>query len=1233
MVSTRVVVPFLVSLLGTAPTNGSPAPDPYVALLESYKAEAQSHAHDASLALDLYRAYALKDKLPSVVPLVELLTKYADRRSIDPDARSSARMLLAALERSRGRMPHAAEQMQRLGFVTSFMATGPFDNEGKAGCDVARPADKGADPSARYEGKVREVRWRRLALPSPDGYVDLGAALRPATDVVAYAEAYLEARRDARVVLRLGASGASRLFVNEVRVATDDAYHPPRPDQVDVSVNLHAGTNRVLVKVCQADGPLGFYLRVTDSSGDATNDVTAIDPTVYWQRGSTGNGKARPPPPAAEKVQTLVDKLRQRTEAHRDDARLEGDYAEALVLRRPYDDKDKLGTIEAAKAARKKPDDVRLNLLAARAEEEDANVRRDFLEAAVKAAGTDARPAIELARFHAAHGHADRALRLLRGLPPAAQSYFEVGLELARCEEELGMFPAWVRDVNALAERFPDRPAVVREWARVARRLDRPREAVSRNRVALSLRYDDHEARRALINLLIDLGDVQAAYAELDVEAQLDPADLGTLMRYADLAAENGDFARAKKLFARAEDVCPDEPDYPEREGRALLRAGDRAGAIHAFNLALRLKPQNAALRDALRALEGHEQAFGDEYARDARALAARVTPAPGEDAVILQDLTAVRVFGNGLSSRFEQLVIHVFTDRGVESYRTHYISYAPDRQEVKVVRARVIKKDGSIIESHGESERSLSEPWAGIHYDARARVITLPALAAGDTLELVQRIDDVASDNLLSDYYGDIASVQATDPKKHFEYVLVAPAGRTIFSNDASPAGVKRTESAMPGGADRLYRWEATDVPKVVPEPGMPGWSEVATMLHVSTFRDWDSVGRFYWGLVRDQLAPDDSVRAAVKEALAGVRGDDEMAKVRAIYDYVVSRTRYVGLEFGIHSYKPYAVSKVLARRFGDCKDKASLIVSMLGVAGIDARIVLLRMRHLGRVGAEPASLAVFNHAIAYVPKFDLFLDGTAEDHGSRELPSEDRGASVLIVAPTGKSRFLTTPFDRAADNLTTSEFRVKLDAEGSAQIEGKSTVSGVGAADYRTAYQSPGSRRAVFEEAWSRTFPGLRVQSVSTSDLSALERDVQLDFSLLVPKFARPERDGLSFTPFGQMRPYVESYAPLSTRRYDLILSYPWVNRFRHRYDLPTGFVPGALPPAVDAKSPFGHVRLQYHAEQGAIVADGEVSIEVSVVAAKDYAAFKAFLSQADAAVQARVPVVKSEAKAEAR
>src|SRR4030081_3854612 len=133
-----------------------------------------------------------------------------------------------------------------------------------------------------------------------------------------------------------------------------------------------------------------------------------------------------------------------------------------------------------------------------------------------------------------------------------------------------------------------------------------------------------------------------------------------------------------------------------------------------------------------------------------------------------------------------------------------------------------------------------------------------------------------------------------------------------------------------------------------------------------------------------------------------------------------------------------PFGGKTFLPRRFGDCKDKASLMHAMLEALGIDSRLVLLRMKRLGGIEPAPASLALFNHAILYVPKYELFLDGTAEFHGSGELPADDHGAEALVVEPDGNgSRIRRTPEARCADNLDETRARVSLRPDGSATLD----------------------------------------------------------------------------------------------------------------------------------------------------------------------------------------------------
>jgi len=495
-----------------------------------------------------------------------------------------------------------------------------------------------------------------------------------------------------------------------------------------------------------------------------------------------------------------------------------------------------------------------------------------------------------------------------------------------------------------------------------------------------------------------------------------------------------------------------------------------------------------------------------------------------------------------------------------------------------------------------------------------------------------------VAPENLLSDYFGEVVPFVDTARKERMDYVLLAPASRPIHASDPALPGVSRSVKELPGGL-REYRWTATDLPRLVLEPGMPGSSESAASVHVSTYASWDDVARFYEGLVREQLRPGPGVRAAAARIVAEVRARPENAGlgepgirreiVKAVYEEVVTSTRYVGLEFGIHGFKPYPVEQVLTRRFGDCKDKASLMHALLEAAGIDSRIVLLRMRRLGNLPPAPASLAVFNHAILYVPELDLWLDGTATGSGSRELPSEDRGATVLVVNPGAPPTFRTIPEAVPGDDRVATDLRGTLATDGSATAEGSIAVAGVQAPDFRRGYRSESGRRASLERSFARTFPGLRVESVETNDLSRIEDDVTVRFRVTVPRLARPENGGLALAPFGQGQSWMESWAPASTRRHDLILQSPFENRFALRWELPAGMVPAALPAPERGEGPFGSWSVSLRMEGGALVAQGSLRVSSRRISAADYPAFREFLAGVDRALLRTVRLVRADGR----
>ena len=111
-------------------------------------------------------------------------------------------------------------------------------------------------------------------------------------------------------------------------------------------------------------------------------------------------------------------------------------------------------------------------------------------------------------------------------------------------------------------------------------------------------------------------------------------------------------------------------------------------------------------------------------------------------------------------------------------------------------------------------------------------------------------------------------------------------------------------------------YTWTRRNIEKLESEPGMPLAPEVSPMLEISTFKDWRAFSTWYWNLVRKQFESSPEIRRKVRELTSGA--EDDLAKIRAVYNFVVTDIRYNTWVFGVHGFKPYNAASIFARKFG---------------------------------------------------------------------------------------------------------------------------------------------------------------------------------------------------------------------------------------------------------------------------------------------------------------------------
>jgi tetratricopeptide (TPR) repeat protein/transglutaminase-like putative cysteine protease len=1182
------------------------------------------------------------------------LDAVATNPHVDGGTRSYAGLLQAYARRRRGDLDGAQAKVKALGYVSSWIVVGPFDNEGKTGLSRPfGPEEDIADPlniGRTYDGKERAVRWRSPPDVSPYGWVDAGAWVRPAEKVCAYATTFVKDANDSQkarpMSIWAGAGGAFKVFWNGAEVMRDEKYRALDADRFSTVVTLRPGWNRVVVKACGDEAAPMFSLRLAGPDGAPDATIAVADPshaqeaaaqrfkkTVPTAATGPGQGSAPTPPsraatlrsstsaatPTATPTATVVDGPIPRFEklVKGGDPAAQELYARYLMLTQSDDPAEHMARDLARKAAEKAPTIKRLLLAGELAE--DRNQRAMWIDKAealvTQQTPADDRVAALLARaahlresvnFRDAVPYYEKVLAIDPDNVPATLGEFELYTTAGLHETALGLLD------RALARR-PKSVALLRAMSAELREENRTTDAARVEDRYAALRFDDTSFLRDQIDLAIDRRDKVDAARWIDRYVATNPDSSATLATAARFFISLGDRARAIALYKRALELAPEDTESMAALANVYALAGQKDDQLKLLRKVLELRPQSKDVREYIAHAEPEKPRDDEAYARPAAEFLAKRDAKPeGFSRRTLVNLQVTTVFANGLASRFHQIVFQPLTDAECASAREYAFGFEADSETVQLRGARVYRKNGQIEEAAETGEGPADNPTLATYTSQHVYYVHFPRLYPGDVVELQYRVEDVASRNEFADYFGEVRYMQDDEPIFRSEYVLITPKTRTFYFNKADIPGLQKLTEEK--GESRIYRFVEENVPALESEALAPPMAEALQHIHVSTYKSWDQMGAWYWGLVKDQFTADDEVRRRVAEITKGLT--DDRAKVRAIYDFVVQKTRYVALEFGIHGFKPYRCAQIFARGFGDCKDKATLIVTMLKEAGIPATIVIVRTGLKGDFETEPASLAPFDHAIAYVPSMDLFLDGTAEYTGSMELPTMDRGSLALLVNE-GKPKLVHMPEPPASESVVSRKVDLTVGADGAANVDFKVDVTGASASAYRQRYHAPDTLKQRAQEDLGSEFPQLEIATVDTGNMEDVEQSAKLHAKGKAPDLARKDGDARSIG-VGPREHMVREYAALSQRKRDIRLYAKTTDVTEFVVHLPQNAKVTSSPKGAFVQSPYGSLKIEVDKDaQGATRVRTTTTIDRTRIPVQEYAQLRAFNEEADRAL----------------
>ncbi|HEX7150188.1 MAG TPA: DUF3857 domain-containing protein [Thermoanaerobaculia bacterium] len=570
---------------------------------------------------------------------------------------------------------------------------------------------------------------------------------------------------------------------------------------------------------------------------------------------------------------------------------------------------------------------------------------------------------------------------------------------------------------------------------------------------------------------------------------------------------------------------------------------------------------------------------------------AAEKVPAGDSELVILLDERTYAVEADGRSRTTTRIMYRIAGESAVSGMGQVQAPWAPWIHERPTIEARVVTKDGTMhsLDRNAVTEAPMRDESLDIFSDNRVLRAPLPAVAVGSVVEYVIRYNGTTP----------IAGAGVSDT---FYFGMPVPVHRARLVIDGpatlEPRIVNTTklEAKVTVTGDR--RRTLFESPRIEAVRDFEGYLpyDVAPVPYVafSTGKSWQEIATRYEEIVEKQMAGSE-LKQRVVDAVGKTKDRREI--VARLLANIQKDIRYAGVEVGEASIVPRTPQTVLTNKYGDCKDKATLLVAMLREAGVTAHVALLRAGSDFDVQPELPGIGRFNHAIVVVegnPR--IWVDPTDEFARAGELPIQDQGRLALI-ATKSTTALTKVPEAEASANLSQEIRSFELPEDGKSRVVETTESHGVNDSWQRRMYATADRTRyrEAADEYAKKYYFAKSVAKVDATDPHDLTKPFRITMEVLESGSGIVDNgEGeVAFHPAGlvsgippQLRKVGKDAEDRKKRTHDFLMPAPSVKEWIYRIDPPAGFVARTLPPSETKKYGTTTLTTEYTTQSDGLV-----------------------------------------------
>jgi len=525
----------------------------------------------------------------------------------------------------------------------------------------------------------------------------------------------------------------------------------------------------------------------------------------------------------------------------------------------------------------------------------------------------------------------------------------------------------------------------------------------------------------------------------------------------------------------------------------------------------------------------------------------------------------------------------------------TVFVSFNPQRK-VRSLHGWCIPGQGKAYEVNDKDAVEVAPNTEGgeLIGDTKFKVLHIPASDPGNIVGYEYEVEEQPI------FLQDIWDFQGVDPVRESHYALLLPQGWEFKVSWINHAEVKPT---TPGG--NSWEWAVSDVKGIRSEPHMPPREGVEGQMVLSFYSadapafnsnaSWNAMGKWYLNLVGQRTEASPQIREEVA-ALTGGK-NNLLQKMQALASFAQHDIRYVAIELGIGGFQPHPAPEVFSHRYGDCKDKATLMRSMLHEIGVDSYHVVINNTR-GSVRRDMPAHSGFNHVITAIklpdglddpslvttlqhPKLGrlLFFDPTNDLIPFGQLPGYEQASYALLVTPDG-GELIETPEEPPVMNSIRRSAKLTLDASGGLEGDVEETRLGERASRERrrlSLITKDTDRIKPIEEILGGSLTTFHITKASLVNFQQTDQPFGFRYSFVSDNYAKYAGNLLLLRPrvIGvKGEGFLETKEP---RRFPIELEEPTRDTDSFEITIPSGYVVDDVPPPVDADFGFA----SYHSK----------------------------------------------------